>query len=136
MHLDTVLTQVDHDKFIIYPGIEKDARAYRLNPGAGDIRVEEAPGIPEALASATGNPSVELIRSGGGDETTADREQWNDSANTLAMEPGVVVTYNRNAASNDALTDHGITVLPIEGSELVRGRGGPRCMSMPLKRGG
>ncbi|NQT59831.1 MAG: arginine deiminase, partial [Bacteroidetes bacterium] len=65
---------------------------------------------------------------------TAAREQWNDSANTLAIAPGVVVTYRRNVVSNDTLEKHGITVLPIQGSELVRGRGGPRCMSMPLVR--
>jgi arginine deiminase len=77
---------------------------------------------------------VDLIQTGGGDSITAAREQWNDSTNTLAVAPGTVVTYRRNVVSNETLTDHGIKVLAIEGSELVRGRGGPRCMSMPLLR--
>ncbi|MDA3835632.1 MAG: arginine deiminase family protein, partial [Spirochaetales bacterium] len=71
---------------------------------------------------------------GGGDTITAAREQWNDSTNTLAVAPGRVVTYQRNVVSNETLTKHGIEVLAIEGSELVRGRGGPRCMSMPINR--
>jgi len=77
---------------------------------------------------------VKLIPSGGGDVITAAREQWNDSTNTLAIAPGVVVTYDRNTMSNSTLRSNGIEVVEIGGSELVRGRGGPRCMSMPLNR--
>ncbi|MPN47283.1 Arginine deiminase [bioreactor metagenome] len=95
--------------------------------------------IPEAdlvdtLKKALGIPSIKLIESGGGDAVTAAREQWNDSTNTLAIAPGVVVTYSRNEASNEVLRKNGIEVVEIDGSELVRGRGGPRCMSMPLAR--
>jgi arginine deiminase len=79
-------------------------------------------------------PAVNVLLSGGEDRGAAAREQWNDSANTLAVSPGTVITYNRNTASNESLRNASIEVIEIEGSELVRGRGGPRCMSMPLLR--
>ena len=136
MHLDTVFTMVDRDKFTIYPGVEESVIVYRLTPGkAGALQVEPLPSLKDALKDALGVPAVDLIQSGGGDEITAAREQWNDSTNTLAIAPGVVVTYNRNEASNATLRERGVEVVEIEGSELVRGRGGPRCMSMPLARG-
>ena len=134
MHLDTVLTMIDHDKFIIYPGVEEKVRTFRLTPGKKAPRVESMKNLQTALKESLGLSSIEFLRSGGGDEVTAAREQWNDSTNTLAIEPGVVVTYNRNEASNETLRKGGIKVIEIEGSELVRGRGGPRCMSMPLVR--
>lgn len=134
MHLDTVFTMIDHDKFTIYPGVEGLLKAYLLTPGKTTPRVQPMDSLSEGLKTVLKLPSVELIQSGGGDEITAAREQWNDSTNTLALAPGVVVTYNRNEASNETLRNHGIEVLEIEGSELVRGRGGPRCMSMPLVR--
>ena len=134
MHLDTVFTMVDHDKFTIYPGIEKALRAYEITPGSKGLQIKEKPSLKEALQDVLQLPSVMLIQSGGGDPITAAREQWNDSTNTLAIAPGVVVTYNRNEVSNKTLRSHGIEVVEIEGSELVRGRGGPRCMSMPLVR--
>jgi len=134
MHLDTVFTMVDHDKFTIYPGIEKAVKAYEITPGKQGLLVKEKASLQQALQDVLKLPSVNLIQSGGGDPITAAREQWNDSTNTLAIAPGVVVTYNRNEASNKTLRSHGIEVVEIEGSELVRGRGGPRCMSMPLVR--
>lgn len=135
MHLDTVFTMVDHDKFTIYPGVESALKVFTISMGKErTLLVQPETGLKPALERALKLPAVDLIQTGGGDRITAAREQWNDSANTLAVAPGVVVTYRRNVVSNDTLEKHGITVLPIQGSELVRGRGGPRCMSMPLVR--
>jgi len=135
MHLDTVFTMVDRDKFIIYPGIREDVKIYRLEKGNGPGRaITPLDSLEDALTESLGLEMVRLIHSGGGDRITAAREQWNDSTNTLAVAPGKVVTYRRNTASNRTLRENGIEVIEIEGSELVRGRGGPRCMSMPLRR--
>jgi len=135
MHLDTVFTMLDYDKFTIYPGVEESVSVYRLTPGkSGTLKVEPMQSLKKALKKALKVPAIEFIQSGGGNEITAAREQWNDSTNTLAIAPGVVITYNRNESSNEILRKRGIEVVEIEGSELVRGRGGPRCMSMPLVR--
>jgi len=134
MHLDTVFTMIDYDKFTIYPGIQDKVRVFSITPNNGGIKVNVEKDLVETLKKSLKLPAVDLIQSGGGDPITAAREQWNDSTNTLAIAPGVVVTYGRNEASNEVLRRHGIEVLEIDGSELVRGRGGPRCMSMPLVR--
>ncbi len=135
MHLDTVFTMVDYDKFTIYPGVERRLKVFTIEKGGnGTLRVEQGESLSISLARALKLPTVDLIQTGGGDSITAAREQWNDSTNTLAVAPGKVVTYRRNVVSNETLTSHGIEVLTIDGSELVRGRGGPRCMSMPLFR--
>ncbi|MDF2519513.1 MAG: arginine deiminase [Clostridia bacterium] len=135
MHLDTVFTMIDHDKFTIYPGIQDKVRVFRLTPnGSKGVKVSVEEDLVGALKRSLKLPAVDLIQSGGGDPVTAAREQWNDSTNTLAIAPGKVVTYSRNESTNEVLRQHGIEVLEIEGSELVRGRGGPRCMSMPLVR--
>lgn len=135
MHLDTVLTMVDYDKFTIFPGIENGVRVFSITPGKmNNLNIKPVDNLLSALKKSLNLPSVKLIPSGGGDIITAAREQWNDSTNTLAIAPGVVVTYDRNTVSNDTLRSNGIEVVEIGGSELVRGRGGPRCMSMPLKR--
>jgi arginine deiminase len=135
MHLDTVFTMVDRDKFTVYPGILDRVTVYKLARGSNNgIKVTPEKDLVEALKKSLSLPAVSLIQSGGGDIVTAAREQWNDSTNTLAIAPGVVVTYSRNEASNEVLRKNGIEVLEIDGSELVRGRGGPRCMSMPLVR--
>ncbi|MDF2592554.1 MAG: Arginine deiminase [Clostridia bacterium] len=134
MHLDTVFTMIDHDKFTIYPGIQDRVRVYSLKPNNGGLKVNAEDSLVETLKRSLKLPAVDLIQSGGGDPITAAREQWNDSTNTLAIAPGVVVTYGRNEVSNEVLRSHGMEVLEIDGSELVRGRGGPRCMSMPLVR--
>ena len=137
MHLDTVFTQVDYDKFTIYAGIQKDMQAYVLKKTAknGDYSAEshKAP-LDEILARYLELPKVKLINCGGLDSVASAREQWNDAANTLAIAPGVVVCYNRNSITNKKLREEGITVLEVSSSELSRGRGGPRCMSMPLIR--
>lgn len=135
MHLDTVFTMIDRDKFTVYPGILDRVSVYKLTPGGNNsIKVTPEDSLVGALKKSLKLSAVDLIQSGGGDAITAAREQWNDSTNTLAIAPGVVVTYSRNEASNEVLRKHGIEVLEIDGSELVRGRGGPRCMSMPLDR--
>lgn len=135
MHLDTVLTMVDRDTFTIFPGIRDQLAIFRLTPTkSGGINISPMDSLEKSLRVPLGVPAVRLIESGGGDDMTAAREQWNDSTNTLALSPGVVVTYDRNVASNETLRQAGVEVVEIEGSELVRGRGGPRCMSMPLWR--
>jgi arginine deiminase len=135
MHLDTVFTMIDYDKFTIFPGIENSVRVFSITAGhKAGLNIKPVDDLLSALKTSLKLPSVKLIPSGGGDVITAAREQWNDSTNTLAIAPGVVITYDRNTVSNDTLRSNGIEVVEIEGSELVRGRGGPRCMSMPLNR--
>ncbi|MDD2482599.1 MAG: arginine deiminase [Lutispora sp.] len=135
MHLDTVFTMIDYDKFTIYPGIQDRVEVYRLVRGKNNgITVIPEDDLVDTLRKTLKIPTIKLLESGGGDAVTAAREQWNDSTNTLAIAPGVVVTYSRNEASNEVLRQNGIEVVEIDGSELVRGRGGPRCMSMPLVR--
>ncbi len=134
MHLDTVFTMVDYDKFTIYPGIEDRVSVYELTKGRKMPKITPIDTLENGLKSALGLPAIKLIKTGRGDAITAAREQWNDATNTLAVAPGVIITYNRNEISNEYLRNNGIEVIEIEGSELVRGRGGPRCMSMPLVR--
>ncbi len=136
MHLDTVMTQIDYDKFTIHPEILGSLRIYKLTPGGGEpLRAEElAAPLPEVLARHLGVDRVTMIRCGGGDRVASEREQWNDGSNTLCVSPGTVVVYDRNYITNAALRENGVTVLEMPSSELSRGRGGPRCMSMPLYR--
>lgn len=136
MHLDTVLTQIDADKFLIHPTILDSLQIFELTPGAHGTpkaRRLDAP-IEKVLADAVGAEQVTLLRCGGGDQIAAQREQWNDGSNALCIRPGTVIAYDRNYVTNALMEAEGITVLKIPSGELSRGRGGPRCMSMPLIR--
>lgn len=137
MHLDTVFTMIDYDKFTIHPEIEAGLRVMSIKPdGNGDIVIEEkeSHNLAEVLAEALGLDEVTLIPCGGGGLVDSAREQWNDGSNTLTIAPGVVVVYDRNTITNALLKEHGLKLIELPGSELVRGRGGPRCMTMPLVR--
>ena len=136
MHLDTVFTMVDYDKFTIHPEIEGPLGVYEITLGAdGQLRYNAMMDeLANILALELKLPAVELIRCGGGDLIAAQREQWNDGSNTLCIAPGTVVTYERNYVTNDLLDKRGIKVLSIPSAELSRGRGGPRCMSCPVNR--
>lgn len=136
MHLDTVFTMVDHDKFTIHPEIEGPLSVYEITMEPdGSLKFNTLVGdLRKLLAKELKLPSVDLIRCGGKDMIAAQREQWNDGSNTLCIAPGRVVTYERNYVTNGLLEKHGIDVLTIPSAELSRGRGGPRCMSCPVNR--
>lgn len=136
MHLDTVFTMVDYDKFTIHPEIEGPLTVYSIQKGEDGAIVykEETMELEKILAKYLELDKVELIRCGGKKGIDASREQWNDGSNTLAIAPGEVIVYSRNHVTNKLLTEKGIKLHIIPSSELSRGRGGPRCMSMPLER--
>ena len=135
MHLDTVFTMVDHDAFTIHPEIEEDLKVYSIKKRDGNVKItEKVDDLENILADALDLDRVRLIRGGGGDLVTAASEQWNDGSNTLAIAPGEVVVYDRNPVTNKLLREAGIIVHEFSGGELVRGRGGTRCMSMPVYR--
>ncbi|MBQ4425631.1 MAG: arginine deiminase [Lachnospiraceae bacterium] len=136
MHLDTVFTQVDVDKFTVHPGILSNLHVYELTGrGEKELTVREVSGrLEDILARYLELDHVTLICCGGDDRIAAEREQWNDGSNTLCIRPGTVIVYDRNYVTNQLLEDSGIQVISFDGSELSRGRGGPRCMSMPLVR--
>ena len=135
MHLDTVMTMIDRDAILMYPGVVENARTWSIKPGdaPGEIVVERRPQLFEAISDALRIPALRIFTTGG-DEMEADREQWDDGNNVLAVEPGVVIAYDRNVDTNTKLRRAGIEVITIEGFELSRGRGGARCMSCPLER--
>ncbi len=136
MHLDTVFTMIDYDKFTIHPEIEGPLTVYALTRGEnGSINIEkQTDELHKVLAKYLGVEKVTLIRCGGGDLIDAAREQWNDGSNTLAIAPNEVVVYSRNHVTNKLLVEAGVKLHIMPSSELSRGRGGPRCMSMPLDR--
>ena len=135
MHLDTVFTQIDYDKFTIHPGIMGPLTVFEITPdGKGGTKIRERDEDLESILTEYVGQPVKLIPCGGGDRIAAEREQWNDGSNTLCIRPGTVVVYERNDVTNAVLEEAGINVLQMPSAELSRGRGGPRCMSMPLWR--
>lgn len=133
MHLDTVCTMVDVDAVVMFGGVGTSLSAFTLTRHAGGIHISDEVPFVAAAAAAMGIEELRVI-STGMDPVTAEREQWDDGNNTLALEPGVVVAYERNTETNARLRDAGIEVLAIAASELGTGRGGPRCMSCPVAR--
>jgi arginine deiminase len=134
MHLDTVFTMVDVDKFNVFPGLLDHVDVHSLTSGpGGTLRVEQHSELIAALEEALERTDLTVIPTGG-DAIGRLREQWDDGNNTLALEPGVVVAYQRNQETNRRLRDHGVDVLELDASELCRGRGGSRCMTQPLLR--
>ncbi len=135
MHLDTVFTMVDYNKFTIHPNIQSAITVYSLTLQDGQIAIDEERDLLENILSKYLEiDDVELIKCGGNSAIDAAREQWNDGSNTLAIAPGEVVVYSRNYVTNRLLEDRGIKTHVMPSSEVSRGRGGPRCMSMPLIR--
>jgi arginine deiminase len=133
MHLDTVCTMVDTDAVVMYPNIVDSLSAFTISQEGAGVTISRAVPFVDAAAEAMGIEKLRVIDTGL-DPVTAEREQWDDGNNTLALAPGVVVAYERNVETNTRLADSGIEVLPIAASELGTGRGGPRCMSCPVAR--
>lgn len=138
MHLDTVFTQIDVNKYTVHPAILGPLTVYEITPGKddpADLHIKRVDSdLKHILETYTHVDDVQLIYCGGDDLIAAAREQWNDGSNTLCIAPGKIVVYQRNDVSNAILRDTGLTVLEMPSAELSRGRGGPRCMSMPLIR--
>ena len=137
MHLDTVFTQIDVDKFTYHPGIMNTLEVFEITAGEkeDEVKVKQKKGSLEKILEEYLKIDITLIPCAGGDKIASEREQWNDGTNTLCIAPGVVVVYNRNNITNEILRAYGIKVYEMNSAELSRGRGGPRCMSMPLIRG-
>ena len=137
MHLDTIFTQVDYDKFLIHQDVKMVLKAYEIKASKNrENKLDVIPieGTLDKILSKYLKQEIILIPCGGDDLVAADREQWNDGANTICLRPGEVIVYERNYITNDILKSYGIKVHTIPSSELSRGRGGPRCMSMPFIR--
>ncbi len=139
MHLDTVFTQIDYDKFTYHPGIMETLQVFEITEGDipesdEDLNVREINDSLENILERYLGRDITLVPCAGADKVASEREQWNDASNTLCIAPGVVIVYDRNEVTNQTLREKGLKVLELHGAELSRGRGGPRCMSMPLER--
>lgn len=135
MHLDTVLTRVDYDKFTVHSQVMEVTKVFEITKGKEELNIIELNmQLDKLLEKYLRIKKVELIKCGGGKRIPAEREQWSDGANLLCVRPGVAVAYDRNHVSNDVFRKHGIKIIEVPSSELSRGRGGPHCMSMALER--
>jgi arginine deiminase len=135
MHLDTVFTFLDRDCVTLFPSVVDSITAYSVRPGdaEGELDVRRETSFLDAVSDALGIRKLRVLETGG-DRWQAEREQWDDGNNVVALEPGVVVAYERNEHTNALMARSGITVLTIDGSELGRGRGGGHCMTCPIVR--